>query len=112
MSRPRGRWAVSRGGDGRSRGDGEERRERGGDDDELARCEQQRPGGGESLLVLAAPEALVADHDLRCIAGEQAGERLVLLLVCGYDRVAERQPALVGQKHQAHTPDEAVRRLR
>ena len=71
--------------------------------------EQRRAGGGEPGLVVPAPEALVADHDLGRGAGEQVGERLVLLLVCRDDRVAERQPALVGQQHQPHAPDVAVR---
>src|SRR6266702_1517576 len=30
----------------------------------------------------------------------------------GHDRVAERQPPLVGQKDESHAPDEAVMRLR
>jgi hypothetical protein len=60
----------------------------------------------------ASPEAFVGDHDLGGRAGQEVGERLVLLLVCGHDRVAERQSPFVGQKHESHAPDEAVLRLR
>jgi hypothetical protein len=45
-------------------------------------------------------------------AGDQVGEQLVLLLVGRHDRVAERQAAVVGQQHQPHAPDVAMRRLR
>ena len=55
--------------------------------------EQGGAVGGEPVAVAAAPEALVGDHDLGRGAGEQVGERLVLVLVGGHDRVAERQPA-------------------
>jgi hypothetical protein len=41
-------------------------------------------------------------------AGEQIGERLVLLLVCRHERVAERQAAAVGDEHEPDTVDVAV----
>ncbi len=73
--------------------------------------EQADAVGGEPFAVAAAPEALVGDHDLGRGAGKEVGEWLVLLLVGGHDRVAERQPALVGQQDEPHAPDEAVLRL-
>ena len=78
----------------------------------LVRREQRRAGRGEAGGIVAAPEAFVADHDLARCAGEQVGERFVLFLVSGHDRVAERQPAHVGQQHEPHSPDIAVVRLR
>jgi pimeloyl-ACP methyl ester carboxylesterase len=74
----------------------------------LVRGEQGRAGGCEPRLVVAAPEALVGDHDCGRGAGQEVGERLVLLLVGGHDRVAERQAAIVGQKDEPYTPDVAV----
>src|SRR5207245_9234765 len=73
----------------------------------------KQPGlvGGEPCLAGATPEALVGDHELCRRAGQQVGQWLVLLLVRRHDRVAERQSALVGQKHQPHAPNEAVVRL-
>ena len=68
--------------------------------------------GREPGLVAATPEALVGDHDLGRGTGQQVGERLVLLLVGGDDRVAERQAAFVGEQDEPDTPDEAVLRLR
>ena len=70
------------------------------------------PSAASRVVVVAAPEALVGDHDLGGGAGEQVGERLVLVLVGGHDRVAERQPARVGQQHEPDAPDEAVLRAR
>ena len=69
------------------------------------------PAAASRVCVVAAPEALVGDHDLGGRAREQVGERLVLLLVCRNDRVAERQAAAVGQQHQPDAVDEAVLRL-
>jgi hypothetical protein len=69
----------------------------------LSGGEQRRADGREPCLVLAAPEALVGDHDLARGAGEQVGERLVLLLVGRDERVAERQAAIVGEQHKPHT---------
>ena len=66
--------------------------------------EQGGAVGGEPFAVVAAPEALVGDHDLGRGAGEQVGERLVLVLVGGHDRVAERQAALVGEQARAARP--------
>jgi hypothetical protein len=63
--------------------------------------EQPGAGGGEPGGVVAPPEAFVGDHDLGRGAGEQVGERLVLLLVGGHDRVPERQPARVGEQDEA-----------
>jgi hypothetical protein len=78
----------------------------------LVRSEQRGAVGGEAARLVGAPEALVGDHDLGRVAGEQVGERLVLLLVGGDDRVAEWQAAAVGQQHEADAVDEAMLRLR
>jgi hypothetical protein len=72
--------------------------------------EQLGAVGGESRGVVAAPETLVGDDDRGWGAGEQIGERLVLFLVGRHDRVAERQPALVGQQHEPYPVEVAVLR--
>ena len=66
--------------------------------------EQRRAVGGEPFAVAAAPEAFVGDHDLGRGAGEQVGERLVLLLVRGHDRVAERQCRARRSSSTSRTP--------
>ena len=74
--------------------------------------EQGDAVGGEPLAVAATPETLVGDDDLGRDAGQKVGERLVLLLVGGHDRVPERQAAFVGQEDEPDAPDEAVLRAR
>jgi hypothetical protein len=51
---------------------------------------------------------LVGDEELGLGAGEQVGERLVLLLVRRHERVAERQAAPVGDEHEPDAVDIAV----
>jgi hypothetical protein len=54
------------------------------------------------------PRSLVRDHDLGGSAGEQIGERLVLVLVGQDDRVAEWQSAGIGEQDETDAPDAAV----
>src|SRR4051794_24078704 len=53
----------------------------------LVRGEEGRFGAGELWVVGASSEALVGDHDLARGAGEQVGERLVLMLVGGHFQI-------------------------
>jgi hypothetical protein len=60
--------------------------------------EQGGAVGGESLTATAAREGFVGDHGLGRGGGQEVAERLDLVLVGRHERVAERQPAGVGEK--------------
>jgi hypothetical protein len=74
----------------------------------LRRCQERRAAACEPRAIGDAPEALVGDEELGLGAGEQVGERLVLLLVRRHERVAERQAAPVGDQHEPDAVDIAV----